>query len=147
MLHENIKECRKNKGMTQEELAIRLNVVRQTVSKWEKGLSVPDADALQKLAEVLEIPVCQLLGAAADRESDRTGEIALQLARLNDQLAIQNRRRKRIWRVFGIIFGSVLGLWLLNIILAMIFSFAGPVVTHEVITHETEYEQVIAPTE
>ena len=51
MLQDNIKEFRKHKGMTQEELAARLNVVRQTVSKWEKGQSVPDADLLQKLAE------------------------------------------------------------------------------------------------
>ena len=48
MLQENIKVFRKERGLTQEELAIRLNVVRQTVSKWEKGLSVPDAELLQK---------------------------------------------------------------------------------------------------
>lgn len=41
MLNENIKNLRKAKGLSQEELAIKLNVVRQTVSKWEKGLSVP----------------------------------------------------------------------------------------------------------
>lgn len=50
MLQENIKTFRKDRGLTQEELAIRVNVVRQTVSKWEKGLSVPDADTLQKIA-------------------------------------------------------------------------------------------------
>ncbi len=44
MLNENIKAIRKSKGLSQEELAIRLNVVRQTISKWEQGLSVPYAD-------------------------------------------------------------------------------------------------------
>ena len=39
MLQENIKIFRKEWGLTQEELAIRVNVVRQTVSKWEKGVS------------------------------------------------------------------------------------------------------------
>ena len=39
MLHENLKKARMNKGMSQEQLAVRLNVVRQTVSKWEKGVS------------------------------------------------------------------------------------------------------------
>lgn len=52
MFHENLKTMRKAKGYTQEELAIKLNVVRQTVSKWEKGLSVPDADVLCKIADV-----------------------------------------------------------------------------------------------
>lgn len=39
MLKENIKRLRKLKGLSQEELAIKLNVVRQTVSKWENGVS------------------------------------------------------------------------------------------------------------
>ena len=55
MLNENIKALRKNKGFTQDELASRLNVVRQTVSKWEKGYSVPDAEMLQKMAEIFPL--------------------------------------------------------------------------------------------
>ena len=62
MLNENIKAIRKSKGLSQEELAIRLNVVRQTVSKWERGLSVPDSDMLIAISEVLETPVSVLLG-------------------------------------------------------------------------------------
>ena len=108
MLQENIKNFRKERGLTQEELAIRLNVVRQTVSKWEKGLSVPDADMLQRLAEVLEVTVNQLLGEEREPERNRN-EIAEQLARINEQLAIRNRRSRRIWTVVGV----VLGLWLL----------------------------------
>ena len=69
MFSENLKTLRKQKGFTQEELAARLNVVRQTVSKWEKGLSVPDAELLTRLAEVLEVPVSTLLGSAALRIS------------------------------------------------------------------------------
>ena len=46
MLNENIKAIRKAKGLSQQELAVKVNVVRQTVSKWEQGLSVPDADML-----------------------------------------------------------------------------------------------------
>ena len=64
MFSENLKALRKARGMTQEELAARLHVVRQTVSKWEKGLSVPDAELLIRLAEVLDTTVGQLLGAA-----------------------------------------------------------------------------------
>ena len=62
MLKENIKTLRKSKGLSQEELAIKLNVVRQTISKWEQGLSVPDAEMLIKLAEVLDTNVSTLLG-------------------------------------------------------------------------------------
>ena len=62
MLNENLKQLRKSKGLSQEELAIRLNVVRQTISKWEKGLSVPDADMLIKIADIFEVSVSELLG-------------------------------------------------------------------------------------
>ena len=62
MLSENIKTIRKSKGLSQEELAIKLNVVRQTISKWEQGLSVPDADMLISVSKALETPVSTLLG-------------------------------------------------------------------------------------
>ena len=62
MLNENIKKLRKSKGLSQEELAIKLNVVRQTVSKWENGLSVPDSSMLIALADELDTSVAVLLG-------------------------------------------------------------------------------------
>lgn len=118
MLHENIKTFRKERGLTQEELAIRVNVVRQTVSKWEKGQSVPDADLLQKISEVLEVSVSQLLGEEKEMERGRN-EIAEQLSRINEQLAIKNRRAKRIWTIVGV----VLGCWILLHVLGAILSF------------------------
>lgn len=51
MLNENIKAIRKSKGLSQQEFAIKLNVVRQTVSKWEQGLSVPDSDMLISMSK------------------------------------------------------------------------------------------------
>lgn len=62
MLNENIKAIRKSKGLSQEELAVKLNVVRQTISKWEQGLPVPDSDMLIAISEALETPVSTLLG-------------------------------------------------------------------------------------
>jgi len=97
MFAENLKTLRKAKGLSQEELAIRLNVVRQTISKWEKGLSVPDADLLIQIAEILEVPVTELLGAKIENERE-IGAVAEQLSRINEQLAIQNRRSRRIWQ-------------------------------------------------
>ena len=62
MLKDNLKTLRKNKGLSQEELSIKLHVVRQTVSKWESGLSVPDAEMLITISEIFEIPVNEILG-------------------------------------------------------------------------------------
>ena len=62
MLSNNLKRIRKSKGLSQEELAIKLNIVRQTVSKWENGLSVPDSDMLITLADELDTSVSVLLG-------------------------------------------------------------------------------------
>lgn len=122
MLGDNIKMLRKSKGFTQEELAIRLNVVRQTVSKWEKGLSVPDAEVLQRLVDILEVDIKQLLGAEIDVEKNNN-EIVEQLAKINEQLIIKNRRSKRIWKTFGIILAIVVLFHILLIVLGYAASF------------------------
>lgn len=109
MLSDNIKTLRKNKGFTQEDLAIRVHVVRQTVSKWEKGLSVPDADALQRLAEELEVPVEELLGTELPTEDGKENEVARQLARINEQLAVRNKRSKFLYTLLKVFLGILLG--------------------------------------
>lgn len=55
MLNENIKTIRKSKGLSQEELAVKLNVVRQTVSKWEQGLGYPDVSLINDLSSILGV--------------------------------------------------------------------------------------------
>ena len=137
MLNDNIKVMRKNKGLTQEELAARLNVVRQTVSKWEKGLSVPDAQMLQKLAEVLETSVEKLLDAQPETARE-TDQIADQLARINEQLVIRNRRARRIWTVVGVVLGLYLLLYVLQFAAFAIFS-ANPILESNVTVIE-EFE-------
>ena len=113
MLGDNIKRYRKERGFTQEELAIRLNVVRQTVSKWEKNLSVPDAALLQQLSEVLDVPVTALLGGDMGSEQGRN-EIAEQLSRINEQLAVKNRRARRIWTVVAVLLAAMIVLPILG---------------------------------
>ena len=116
MLQENIRAFRQKKGMTQEELASRLHVVRQTVSKWEKGLSVPDAELLIRLAEVLEVSVAQLLGGEAETATEEKPDAMIeQLSRINEQLAIKNRRAKRLWKIVAWILGAIAVLIILNI--------------------------------
>ena len=107
MLNENIKALRKTKGLTQDELAIRLNVVRQTISKWEKGLSVPDAEMLQKIAEVFEVNVSQLLGLPIN-QNENVDIIAEQLSRINEQLVVKNNRSRKIWKTIGIILAIII---------------------------------------
>ena len=94
MLNENIRHFRKAKGMSQEEMAIKLNVVRQTISKWEKGLSVPDADVLIHMAELLDVSVSRLLGIETDRSDNLN--LSEELEKLNEQLAKINQREKLV---------------------------------------------------
>ena len=94
MLGENLKALRKQRGMSQEVMAQQLNVVRQTVSKWEQGLSVPDAQMLTRIAELFEVPVSSLLGEKIEEKADMD-EIAAQLAVLNEQFAAKTKRSKR----------------------------------------------------
>lgn len=99
MLNENIKAIRKSKGLSQQELAFKLNVVRQTVSKWEQGLSVPDSDMLISLSEVLETPVNTLLGETViETEVDNLKAISEKLEVINLQLAKRKTTRRKIIR-------------------------------------------------
>lgn len=98
MLSENIRRFRKARPLRQEELAERVHVVRQTVSKWENGLSVPDAEQLRDLAAVLGVSVSALLDLTPeDSEADLAGE----LARRNEELAELQRREALRRRVSG----------------------------------------------
>lgn len=101
MFAENLKKIRTDKGYTQETLAEKLNVVRQTVSKWEKGLSLPDVDMLSKIANVLETDVNILLDGQITTTDQ--SEIVKQLAKINEQLTIKNRRHKKIMKTIAII--------------------------------------------
>ena len=102
MLSENIKTIRKSKGLSQEELAVKLNVVRQTISKWEQGRSVPDSDLLISISEVLETPVSTLLGEnIAESKPDELKVISEKLEVINLQLAQRRtKRRKKVhWQL------------------------------------------------
>ena len=113
MLNEKIKSLRKQKGYTQEILAQELNVVRQTVSKWEKGYSVPDAVMLEKIADLFEISVSELLDGAEENAEDKPtlAQISDQLSILNNQfakeLARKRKNRKIVIGIFSVIFAVV----------------------------------------
>ena len=97
MLSENIKAIRKSKGLSQQELAVKLNVVRQTISKWEQGLSVPDSDMLVSISEALETSVSTLLGETViETEVDHLKAISEKLEVINLQLAQRKTMRRKI---------------------------------------------------
>ena len=114
MLQEQLKALRLKKGLSQEELATRIHVVRQTVSKWEPGLSVPDAQMLILIAQVLETPVAVLLGEDPVRDAEKNPEpiaqIAQKLEQLNGEIAERtaaNRRRIRTAATLTLVLAAV----------------------------------------
>ena len=101
MLSENIRAVRKSKGLSQEELAVKLNVVRQTISKWEQGLSVPDSDMLISLSEALDTPVSVLLGEIVEQtEVNDLKVISEKLEIINLQLAMSRKAKRKKLIVF-----------------------------------------------
>ncbi len=120
MLNENIKAVRKTKGLSQEELAIKLNVVRQTVSKWERGLSVPDSEMLISISEVLETPVGVLLGETVKEDApEDLKAISEKLEIINLQLARQKASSRKIFHWIFILLSVVI------VILFIIIGTAG----------------------
>lgn len=109
MLNENIKAIRKSKGLSQEELAVKLNVVRQTISKWEQGLSVPDSDMLLSISEELETPVSALLGEnIAESKVDDLKAISEKLEIINLQLAQRKTARRKMLHWLFIVLCAVI---------------------------------------
>lgn len=125
MLNENIQSIRKSKGLSQQELAIQLNVVRQTISKWEKGLSVPDSDMLISISEVLETPVSTLLGETiVENRIDDLKVISEKLEVINFQLAQEKILRRKM------IHGSLIALCAaIVIITAILIAWNSPYLT------------------
>lgn len=134
MLGDNIKTLRKQKGYSQETLASQLNVVRQTISKWEKGISVPDAYMLEQMAELFEVPVSDLLGNNIEEEnaSSRDDEIVTQLAILNAQLANQARNRRRTIKIAVI---SIIAIFV-----SMVVLYIGALILFRTVTETSEEE-------
>ena len=104
MLKDNLKTLRKNKGLSQEELSIKLNVVRQTISKWETGLSVPDAEMLVTISELFETPVSEILGESIEeKETNDLKVISEKLEVINEQLSLNQKQKKKQTITFLII--------------------------------------------
>ena len=139
MLSENLARIRKETGLTQEALAVKLNVVRQTVSKWEKGIAVPDADTLCAIADALDVSAAQLLGQPEKTEKTDMASIVEVLAQMNEQLAVRNRRTANIWKflflaslvVIGILIGKGSAMEEEKTVLPEVIQVSGVNLTHD----------------
>lgn len=137
MLNETIKTLRKRRGLSQEELAQHLHVVRQTVSKWENGSSVPDAAMLIRLAEALDCTVSELLGGSQATGAGEN-ELASQLAEINAQLARKNRNSDRWWKLLKMIGAVLAGVLVFWVVLAVLSYASFHRMTEHVESHVQE---------
>ena len=122
MLCDNLRKLRRSKGLSQEELAIKLNVVRQTISKWEQGSSVPDSEMLLRIAAELDTTVNVLLGDTVDaEESSDLKTIAAKLEVLNEQFAKRNETRRKVWRAIFIAIGVLASFSLIQMLIKVVW--------------------------
>lgn len=105
MLRDIILENRKQKNMTQEQLAEQLGVARQTVSKWELGETLPDVENLKKMAILFEFSIDEALGLEVENNDDNDADEWLMIG--------------------GFIIGSALGIYLNNTILMFVCTMIG----------------------
>ena len=117
-----IAKKRREKNLTQEQLAETLGVSNKTISKWENGMSVPDAEQLAALADVLHTTVGELLGATLENEESRD-RLAEELARINAQLAIRNHRARRVLKAMAVVLLVFAALSFLTMLLFMALNY------------------------
>ena len=121
MLGSNIKQLRLNKNWTQDELAINLHTTRQTISKWENGVSVPDANTLISISELFNVSVSSILGSSIKEDMD-LNDISNKLEVLNSILASRENRAKRLWKsISKVIFYFLIGFTILAILGYILF--------------------------
>lgn len=115
MINEKIKEARTAKGMTQQQLADQVHVVRQTVSKWEKGISLPDASNIQDLCSVLGVTSSWILETGENSDSNREAKRILEEMKKKEEEQ-KKASRIRAWMIFLAMLSFIACLSLQNIL-------------------------------
>ena len=91
-----ITTLRKEKGLTQKQLADALNVTDKAVSKWERGLSFPDISMLEPISELLDISILEILaGERQDRNDTLTREEASELINASVEIGDEQMRHRK----------------------------------------------------
>ncbi len=128
MLGDNIKRYRLANGLTQQELAEKLHVVRQTISKWEKNQSVPDAMLLKSISDCLGVSVADLLGEAMAEIPDI--ELPDKLSEINDILSAEIKKRKKILKIFAPIIIALIFVSVFSI--SIYFAYLNPIINYSI---------------
>lgn len=115
-------QLRKQKGLSQEELAGRLNVSRQTVSKWEIGDSTPDMEKLVAMSELFDVSLDMLVLGKEEQSQGTVAPISNFVSTINEKVLTTNNKKKTksILKIVGIIAAAVL---LIDVV-SMIIYFA-----------------------
>ena len=116
---------RKQKGLSQEELASRLNVSRQTVSKWEIGESTPDMEKLAAISELFEVSLDELVLDKKPKQQEVVTEQIVKSELYSDikenVLTDDNKKKAKKWlKIVAIVFGIMLALDMISLIVAAI---------------------------
>ena len=98
-----IRDLRKEKDMTQKDLADRLHITDRAVSKWERGLNAPDIALLEPLAEVLEVSIPELIRGERGREAPEEAREVLAYAGAQLSRKLKATRRRYLWLLAGIL--------------------------------------------
>lgn len=117
-----ISSIRKDKGLTQKQLADSLGVSNATISKWETGKGFPDISLLEPLASVLDITVSEILAGERHKNNDENNSL------INDLVEISIKEQNRKIKVTN---------WIIAITVALLY------ISISVITQKWEYTWVI----
>ena len=100
-----LKELRNGEGLTQEQLAEKLNVSRRTVSRWETGSNMPDLDLLIEMADFYHVDIRELLNGERDSEkmNKELKETVLKVAEYSNAEKQRSTKIVRIYFVLGIV--------------------------------------------
>ena len=105
-----IAACRKEKNLTQMQLAEKLNITNRAVSKWETGKSCPDVSIMMKLCDILGITVNELLSAeriSMENYQKKAEENLMELKRKKDQAQKSLLRTELIWLAIALLLGPL----------------------------------------
>lgn len=112
-------QLRKQKGFSQEELANRLNVSRQTVSKWEVGDSTPDMEKLIAISDLFDVSLDMLvMGKETEEEASSSSKSEIAKVLSEKVLTPKNKRKaKSILKIIGIALAVILAIDVISMII------------------------------